>query len=105
MKTPIPEPESDFEIPAWVVYVLLSGPLERTYVGVATNAERRLRQHNGELVGGARTTRAGRPWSLGALYGPYANRADAQRGEAELKRLTGMARLSWSAPKLPLPSA
>jgi predicted GIY-YIG superfamily endonuclease len=79
--------------------------LERTYVGVATNAVRRLRQHNGELVGGARATRAGRPWRLGVVYGPYASRADAQRAEAELKRLTGAARLRWSAPRLPLPSA
>lgn len=44
-----------------VVYGLESG--NRTYVGVAVNLHRRLRQHNGELVGGARATR-GRSWRV-----------------------------------------
>lgn len=90
---------------AWVLYVLVSGALDRTYVGVATDHERRLRQHNGELVGGARSTRAGRPWRLGAIYGPFPNRSGAQRAEAELKRLSGAERLSWDSPQLPLPRA
>lgn len=104
MSTPAPEPENGDQATTWVVYVLVSEPRGRTYVGVATEPLRRLRQHNGELVGGARATRAGRPWTLGAVYGPYAGRADAQRAEAALKRLAGRARLSWSAPRLPLPA-
>lgn len=87
----------------WVLYVLQSTSLERTYVGVATDAARRLRQHNGEIIGGARSTRAGRPWQLAALYGPYQGRAEAQTAEAVLKRKVGAARLKWDAPRLDLP--
>lgn len=40
----------------------LVNPEGRTYVGFSTNVDRRLRQHNGELVGGARATH-GSQWS------------------------------------------
>jgi putative endonuclease len=87
----------------WRVYVLVSRDGCRTSVGVSTDPERRLEQHNGHLAGGARSTRAGRPWSLGAVYGPYPSRAEAQRLEQLLKRLEGVERLSLepgSAPEI-----
>ena len=37
-------------------YILKNNVNSVTYVGYTNNPERRLRQHNGELVGGARTT-------------------------------------------------
>jgi putative endonuclease len=79
--------------PYWFVYVLVSASLSRTYVGVAIDVGARLAQHNGERPRGARTTRAGRPWRVGATYGPYATRADAQRIEHRVKRLRGLDRL------------
>ena len=49
----------------YLCYLLLSSTSkQRTYVGVTNDIQRRLRQHNGELVGGAKATRNGRPWNV-----------------------------------------
>lgn len=79
---------------SWFVYVLLS-VRGRTYVGISREPERRLSQHNGQRRGGARATRAGRPWSLEAVHGPYRTRGRALRVEARLKQLRGRRRLAW----------
>ena len=86
MAEPKPEPQ-------WWLYLLraLSG---RTYVGITVDLERRLAQHNGELPGGAKSTRAGRPWVLVERWGPY-DRAQASALEYQLKRRRGAARSSW----------
>lgn len=76
----------------WYVYVLRcrDGSL---YTGVARDVARRLRQHNGELAGGARYTRGRRPVSL--LWSEvHADRAAAQSREALLKRLPRRAKLA-----------
>jgi predicted GIY-YIG superfamily endonuclease len=89
----------------WLVYALVSRDRSRTYVGISTDPVRRLDQHNGLLAGGAKSTRAGRPWSLGAVYGPYPDRAEAQRLERVLKSLNGVERLSLEPGSAPDPSA
>jgi predicted GIY-YIG superfamily endonuclease len=83
----------------WYVYVLVSVGGQRTYVGISTDPARRLEQHNGERPGGARSTRAGRPWQPGRVHGPFETRGEALRIERALKQRRGSARL------LPLPSA
>lgn len=70
----------------WWVYVLVSRSSASTYVGTSNDAERRLRQHNGLERGGARRTRAGRPWLCARLHGPFPDRGSAQSAEARLKR-------------------
>ena len=70
----------------WYVYLLAcaDGTL---YTGVTTDLERRVRQHNGELSGGAKYTACRRPvalrWSDSA-----ATRSLAQKREAEIKSLS-----------------
>jgi structure-specific endonuclease subunit SLX1 len=41
---------------SWCVYVIEHEPTGATYVGVSPDPVRRLRQHNGEIVGGAKYT-------------------------------------------------
>lgn len=77
------------------MYVLTSERIARTYVGISIDPVRRLEQHNGERRGGAKATRAGRPWRIGAEYGPYDSRGEAQRVERLVKRLRGRERLAW----------
>jgi putative endonuclease len=76
---------------AWYVYVLYSARSRRSYVGVTTDPERRLGQHNGSTRGGARSTRAGRPWRRVVLHGPLATRGEALRLERAIKRRRGLA--------------
>ncbi len=82
----------------WWVYVLVSPSTERTYVGVTTDPERRIAEHNGLRAGGARRTRAGRPWELGVLHGPFLDRGEAQAIEHRVRRRRGAARLASSLP-------
>lgn len=77
----------------WLVYVLLSADRRSTYVGITTDFERRLAQHNGALPGGAKSTRRGRPWTLGTLYGPFDDRGEAQVIERRVKNKRGADRL------------
>jgi len=79
----------------WFVYVLVSEQIERTYVGIALDPGKRLEEHNGLRAGGARSTRAHRPWKLATTYGPFANRSEACTAEASVKKLKGKKRLRW----------
>ena len=98
------EPEDDSDAAsgssAWFVYVLVSDGGDRTYVGITTDLQRRLAQHNGELPGGARSTRAGRPWTVGRTLGPYEERGFALKMELQLKRRARKRRLDVSEDEL-----
>lgn len=60
------------------VYVLrsLSAP-DAAYVGYSVDVRRRRRQHNGELVGGAKRTKRDRPWRIAAVVSGFASATDA----------------------------
>jgi putative endonuclease len=91
------------EAEGWWLY-LLESVSGRTYVGISVDIERRISQHNGELPGGAKSTRGGRPWSLLRRWGPF-DRARASALEYALKRRRGAARASWEPPPPdPVPS-
>lgn len=68
----------------WSVYLISTG--ERTYIGSTTDVKRRLRQHNGEIRGGARSTssRKGK-WKLILYVTGFENRSAACSWERIVK--------------------
>jgi len=58
----------------WYCYCLVSSG-GATYIGATVDVDRRLRQHKGELAGGARATRAkvaaGETWRRHCYVGPF----------------------------------
>lgn len=71
---------------SWFVYLVRCSD-GSFYAGVTTDLERRVRQHNGEIVGGANYTRARRPVAL-AWYEECENRSFAQQREYSVRRLS-----------------
>lgn len=70
----------------WHVYLLYTPMFHRTYIGCTTDPKRRLRQHNQEIAGGAKSTRkhAGH-WQLRKVLSGFKNRSEAMRWEKILK--------------------
>ena len=67
-------------LPPLCVYLLRNGK-GRTYVGFTNDPQRRIRQHNGEVVGGARKTRLGRPWEMVLFVHGFSNKVIALQFE------------------------
>ncbi len=75
---------------AWSVYLLRCAD-NTLYCGITTNLQKRLRQHNGELVGGAKYTKIRQPCEL--VYAEYAeNRSHATQKEYAIKQLSKAAK-------------
>ena len=74
----------------WYVYMLRCAD-DTLYTGVTTNPERRLREHNGEVKGGARYTRARQPVIM-VWQETHANRSAACKREAQIKRISKTAK-------------
>jgi len=78
----------------WTLYLLYHEETNRTYLGVTTNVERRLRQHRCEIVGGARyTTRIQKQfpmckWQLVATVANFPDQSEVTRWERLLKLRT-----------------
>lgn len=77
---------------AWWVYLVqcADGTL---YTGITTDTTRRLRQHNGDLSGGARYTASRRPVTL-VFRQSCRNRSEASREEHRLRTLPRQQKLS-----------
>ncbi|CAN4080605.1 unnamed protein product [Withania somnifera] len=74
---------------SWCVYLILStNPPIKTYVGVTTNFSRRLKEHNGELKGGAKASRLGRPWICACLIRGFKGRSEACAFESKWKQIS-----------------
>jgi structure-specific endonuclease subunit SLX1 len=74
----------------WFCYMLASTDGRKTYVGATIDPNRRLRQHNGEICGGARATK-GRCWKRRFLVGGFEDERAALRFEWRWKYLTRQA--------------
>lgn len=72
---------------SWYVYVIRSLRTGRTYVGATVDEKRRLRQHNGEIKGGAKSTRGFRPWEVIRVIGPIPTQREALKEERRVKKL------------------
>jgi predicted GIY-YIG superfamily endonuclease len=65
-------------------YLIKSRPTSRIYIGYTVDFPRRLRQHNGEIVGGAKRTRKGRPWDPVCVIEGFHDNSSALRFEYRL---------------------
>ena len=79
----------------WWVYLLQCAD-HSLYAGVTTDLPRRLQQHNGQLAGGARYTKARRPVAL-VWSKACDSRSDAQQREHALRRLNREQKLALIA--------
>jgi len=68
-------------------YILTNGVL--TYNGSTNNLIRRLRQHNGEITGGAKYTKNKGPWYYIFIMEGFKNKIDALKCEWKIKHPTG----------------
>ena len=79
----------------WQVYLLQCAD-SSLYAGVTTDLARRIQQHNGQLPGGARYTRARRPVAL-VWSKACDSQSDAQQRERALRRLSREQKLALIA--------
>ena len=66
------------------VYVIGSG--RRRYIGKTNDLARRLRQHNGEIAGGARATHGRGPWEYLLVIDGFERDSHALQAEWRIKR-------------------
>jgi structure-specific endonuclease subunit SLX1 len=75
----------------WFCYILKSCDLNHTnltYSGKTNDPFRRLRQHNGKISGGAKSTNKGRPWEIYVLITGFKDEIDTLRFEWRIKHPT-----------------
>lgn len=75
----------------WFCYILKScdpNYENLTYCGKTNDPFRRLRQHNGEISGGAKTTKKAQPWEMYVLIIGFKDEIDTLRFEWRIKHPT-----------------
>jgi len=73
---------------SYYCYLIVSGT--RTYIGITNNLDRRLRQHNGEIKGGAKSTRISTSrWIYHTVIDGFETRGEAQQFEYQWKKQKG----------------
>ena len=54
-----------------------NGTIKRTYIGITNNLERRLKQHNGILKGGAKSTKCSKAWFYHTVVSNFKDKGEA----------------------------
>lgn len=80
-----------------VCYCLERDDGKRTYVGYTVNLAKRIRQHNGEIVGGAKYTSGG-AWAPRWVVSGFSTKNEAMSFEWHWKRQTRKQQRQGSAP-------
>ena len=84
----------------YIVYLLTNTCNNRTYLGVTNNSTRRLRQHNGEIKGGAKCTSRRGPWTPYCIITGFQDNIEALQTEWRIKRVEGRKRArKYGGPK------
>ena len=73
----------------WFCYILKSTLCDKTYNGSTNDLHRRLRQHNGEICGGAKATQSGRPHEFMCIIYGFSNHKKTLSCEWWIKHPTG----------------
>ena len=77
---------TDIPTKKWIIYLLESGD-KSLYCGITNDIDRRLKQHNGDINGGAKYTRSRKPLKI--VYQENAiSRAEALKREITIKRMS-----------------
>ena len=82
----------DIPTKIWTVYLLECGD-KTLYCGITNNLENRLKQHTGELPGGAKYTRARKPLKVVYQEG-VDSRSEALKRELSIKKMSRKAKLN-----------
>ncbi len=67
-------------------YILQNNDNQKTYNGYTTNHARRLRQHNGEIAGGAKSTRHSKTWKYIAIISGFPDTRSALQCEWRIRK-------------------
>lgn len=71
----------------WLCYLLYSESTKRSYIGATVNMNRRIRQHNREIKGGAKMTGYGMPWTIICNIKGFQNESQAKQFEWKFQRI------------------
>ena len=76
----------------YACYMLVSatGEHNRTYIGFTVDPRKRIRQHNGDIKGGAKYTKRGRPWKIDTIVRGFPTQRKALSFEWHWKRARGI---------------
>ena len=67
-------------------YILQNNDNQRTYNGYTIDNAKRLRQHNGEIVGGAKSTKCSKTWYHTAIVSGFPDKRNALQCEWRIRK-------------------